>query len=397
MSSDSIGHNNHDSDTSMKSDSDIPTTGNDSQRHEVHPAAPRHVLQRIPNTAFGVPLGLAGNAILWKSLQGGTFDPDKTYTNVLNAVMWVLALLTCLVVTFLYFFKCIFHRGLVLQEYRDPSRLHFLNAPHLLLILLALGLPTELNPASTMPLRVVFGIALVAQILSNQHIYEKWLFNPGSNISCAKPPFLLSTVGWFLLANLGVTIDIEEEWGLAIPQFCLGIGSMFYLIVVFVIMISLHKHRKEMKGSPALTLLLAPPSIGVVALDAIDGTPETFSIVASVTLGWILVLFIIFSKAGPMIVREPGVLGEYWAYVFPLAAVATAFARYAAIVETLAADVLASIFIGIAGLTLLTVVWRMIFHTAKCIVQKARWGDPLLKIRSSVILPSPSTTPDDAV
>jgi len=232
----------------------------------------------------------------------------------------------------------------------------------------------------------------VAQIVSTQHVYNNWLFHSQCTISLATPPFLLSTVGWFLLANLGLSVTIEDAWGLALPQFCLGIGTMFYLVLVFTIMTSLHEHQQELKGSPSLTLLMAPPSVAVIVIDALNGTPDQFSDTAAMVLGWILILLVPFAKSGPVIKRSPRVLGEYWAYVFPLAAAATAFIRYASKVQTMASKIIASIYIAIASLAIIIVTCRMLYHTVQCMLCKAQWGDPLLNISPCITTPPPLPT-----
>ncbi|CAB9509672.1 expressed unknown protein [Seminavis robusta] len=154
----------------------------------------------------------------------------------------------------------------------------------------------------------------------------------------------------------------------------------------------LHSSTKPMKGSPSLTLLLAPPSVGIVALDTFDGDPTKFNNAAAMVLGWILVLFMLFARIGPAFVREPGVLGEYWAYVFPLAAVATAWIRYASVVNTTAATIVAAAFMSVAIVALVSVLARMTIHCFQCFRGQAQWGDPLLGVPSQLSRPEPTAT-----
>lgn len=337
-------------------------------------------------------MGLAGNAIMWKAVGAAdVFNAESMDTQVVNEVLWVAALAVALIVALCYCYKAARYWELVRQEWKCAVRVHFMNAPHLLAIMLAMGAPPRIE-VTQRTMQIVFGVGLACQTFITQFIYDHWLFNPESNISAAKPPFLLSTVGWFLLANLGLAAKIPETWGLALPQFCLGIGAMFYLMVTFAILNSLHHSRQQMRGSPSLTLLLAPPSVGTIALDMLDGDPTSFSTAASFVLGWILVLFLLFAKIGPRIAQDPGVLGEYWAYVFPLAAVATSWIRYAAVVSTTGATVVAAFFWSIAMVALLAVLVRMFLHTYRCIRHQAQWGDPVLGISSQVVVSLPSSS-----
>jgi ACR3 family arsenite efflux pump ArsB len=159
---------------------------------------------------------------------------------------------------------------------------------------------------------------------------------------------------------------------------------MFYLLATISIMNGLHASR-QLNGAPSLALLLAPPSVGFVALDALKGDITMFSTAASMVLGWILILFLLFAKIGPVFFHEPGVLGGYcWAYVSPLCAVATVWIRLATVVDNTTATVVAAFFTSIAIIALFAVITRMIVHCVQCSRAQAQWGDPLLMSPSHV-------------
>ena len=94
---------------------------------------------------------------------------------------------------------------------------------------------------------------------------------------------------------------------------CFGAGFILYLDIVIFIFSRLHVN-KGLKGSPAMFLLIAPPSVGVVALDLFNGDASDFSLFGEMLLGWVFVLLQLLIRLGPILVREPDVLGEYWAY-----------------------------------------------------------------------------------
>ncbi|CAB9509673.1 S-type anion channel [Seminavis robusta] len=122
---------------------------------------PRHVIMRIPNTAFGISMGLAGNAILWKSVgKSAIFNAANANTEALHGILWLLALLVAAWVFTCYCYKCYYHYELVVREWQHPVRVHFMNAPHLIMLMLAIGLPDRFN-ASEMALQIVFGLGLV--------------------------------------------------------------------------------------------------------------------------------------------------------------------------------------------------------------------------------------------
>jgi len=254
-----------------------------------------------------------------------------------------------------------------------------MNAPHLATIMLTLSVPSSMEPTAT-TLRAIWVAAFFLQTFLTQFVYEKWMFSKTGNIGVAQPPFMLSTVGWFLLAVLGYNAGISSAWGINLPAYCLGAGLMLYLIVVIAIFNRLHM-TPQVKGSPALTLLMAPPSVAVVAIDLFDNDPAEFNVVAEVALGWSLLLVVILIKLGPSIAKRPAVLGAYWAYIFPPAALATATLRNSTMVGGTGADVFAMFFVSLATIALIVVVCRMCLHGIQCVRGNEDWSDPLFSMR----------------
>jgi tellurite resistance protein TehA-like permease len=190
----------------------------------------------------------------------------------------------------------------------------------------------------------------------------------------AKVQFLLSIVGWFLLALLGQKAEIEQDWGLALPSFCFGAGAMFYIIVVIV----LFNGSRFERGNPALFLLCAPPSVAVTVLDNFEGDPTEFSQAAEFVLGWCLVVVLLLIRMGPTICMRPPILGVYWTYVFPLSGLASAMIQYATKQKSTASEVMATVFLAVAALVQLIVFCRSCMHSYAVLRGREEWSDPLI-------------------
>lgn len=336
---------------------------------------------RLPNTSFGISMGLAGQAIMWRSATNASFITDFVETDMISIFVWLFSLLIGVLLFGAYSLKFYFYGSLCMDEYKDSARVHFFNMPHLIAIMLTISVPTDganmvagVTPTGQ---RIVWVVTFIIQTIFTQHIYENWLFSETHTISCARPQFLLSTVGWMLLAILGAQLDIEDAWGVPLPTWCLGFGNMLYLMVAISVFNALH-YAPKAKGSPALFLLIAPPSAAVVALDLLDGDPDSFSFTAKMLLGWCMGLFLLLVRIGPKIWQAPPSLGAYWAYVFPLSALATALIRCAVVADTTGAKILALIFMAIAILATAAVWIRMMVHAYRVFAGYTEWGDPLL-------------------
>ena len=381
------------------------------------------IFSRMPNTAFGIPMGLGGHAIVWKSAakvmestNNSNFNNFASTANIMNIIVWISSLVVLCIVGICYIYKLAYNFEYVQKEWRCPTRTHFMNGPHLTLLMLGIGIPqyiTDIVGMTPTGLRIVWTTAFISQLVITQFMYEHWFFDEkqppspstttavGSNhhphhhgssrrLSCARPQFLLSTVGWFLLSVLGSICRLNEVWGINLPAFCLGAGSMLYMMVIMNIFndhnASNSKENVIKRGSPALFLLIAPPSVAVVAIDMLtveaydDGQQESsFSIVSQIILGWCLLIVILLIRLGPIITKRPPVLGIYWAYVFPSSALASALLRYASVTDTGSSYILAVVFVILSFLALIIVFCRTIYHCIKCMMVKDEsWGDPLL-------------------
>lgn len=331
---------------------------------------------RLPNTSFGIGMGLAGQASLWSMLHGtGWFELSELF----QIIFWSASLAVTTLFLALYLLKLLFYWNLVADELNNPVRVHFFNMPHLILMLLALAVPDCLFDDLGIGRQIIWGIAFCFQVGFTSFVYEDWLFSKIKTIQCAQPQFLLSTVGWMLLATLGAVAKITERWGLALPEMCFGVGIILYFMVTISIFNSMHQRpAQQQKGSPALFLLMAAPSIGAVALDLLEDIPNEFAAGSYYLLGWSWTLVLLLVRIGPQIARRPPVLGAYWAYVFPLSSLATASLRYAWEVSTIGSQLLAFAAVMLSFVALAVVFVRMSYHTILVALGEAEWTDPLL-------------------
>mmetsp|Transcript_5999 Transcript_5999/g.12658 ORF Transcript_5999/g.12658 Transcript_5999/m.12658 type:complete len:380 (-) Transcript_5999:491-1630(-) len=106
------------------------------------------VLLRMPNTAFGMPMGLAAHAIMWRSLgRADRLDSLGGRDGVLSVgrLCWYSACVTGGTAAALYGYKIVTSFSLVRAEYLNEVRCHFFNAPNLIFIMLLLGVPDDVE------------------------------------------------------------------------------------------------------------------------------------------------------------------------------------------------------------------------------------------------------------
>ena len=177
----------------------------------------------------------------------------------------------------------------------------------------------------------------------------------------------------FAISNRGEICDLRNEWGIGLTTMCFGAGFLLYIDLIIFIFAQLHENT-GMKGSPSMFLLIAVPSIGVVSLVMMEILPF-----AEMLLGWVLVLLVLLFGIGPRLLKAPSVMGEYWAYVFPLASASSACIRYAGVMQTKSTETLAIIMICIALAAVFTVIGKMSYHMIQCLRNVEQWRDPLFE------------------
>ena len=245
------------------------------------------------------------------------------------------------------------------------------NAPNLALLMLTIGCPTAWYDAAFC--QAIWLFCFTWQAVLTNRFYSRWLFRDSQ--PPADLPNLLSVVGWFLLSILASNTGIDAAAGLGLGAFCFGCGCFFASVVYVTILQQLH--QKALKGNPATFLMLAPISVASLALPGLSGS---YNQVCKALLGIAIFVLSIVAGAGPKILAEPSVLGVYWAYVFPIAALATSAVANAEVEDSVLSKALAWILMAMALLSLLVVFCRMSYHHIKVMRGVAIWNDPFGKV-----------------
>ena len=149
---------------------------------------------------------------------------------------------------------------------------------------------------------------------------------------------------------------------------------VFYSFAVISVIQGLAE-KPHLKGEPVLFLLIAPPSVAATCFANFHG--GRFRGVPVSVLGYALVMLSVLLLSGPKLAGEPKLLGSYWAYVFPVAALGSACINYAAYENSPEAKAVAWVVFIIAETLLILVFVRTMYHSAQVARGRALWRDPL--------------------
>ncbi len=173
--------------------------------------------------AFGISMGIAGHAIMWKGMRNAEFVKsrmDVEVVDILNSICFYLSASVAGFVAICYLYKIYTSFLLVKNEYLNEVRCHFFNAPNVIFIMLLIGLPVHIrcsNESETFcvyvlseflvdcrtqflfilpALRILWALAFCYQVLMTQFIYKAWMFSKRRNFTGKWEGRRCSGYGW---------------------------------------------------------------------------------------------------------------------------------------------------------------------------------------------------------
>jgi tellurite resistance protein len=268
-------------------------------------AEPR--LRHFPVSFFAVVMGLTGLAIAWHKAQTTFALPLDLATPLL-----VLAGALFCVLLALYLTKLVRWREAVIAELGNPVLLNFFPTISISMLLLAVGtLPHWPGVAGVL---WVLGSSL--HLLLTLYVMGVWIHHEHFEIHHLNPAWFIPMVGNVLVPIAGVPLGFSE-----IAWFFFSVGILFWLILFTIIVYRmLFHHPLPERLMPTFFILIAPPAVGFIAYLQLAGGLDPFARVLYYS-GLFLTL-LLATQIGRFL-RISFYL-SWWAYSFPLAAIAIA-------------------------------------------------------------------------
>ncbi|CAF2150418.1 unnamed protein product [Brassica rapa] len=314
-------------------------------------------LLRFPITSYGMCLGVSSQAIMWKTLATTNAERFLHLTQVVNHVLWWISLVLLLAVSITYLFKTIFFFQAVRREFKHPIRVNFFFAPLISVLFIALGIPHSIT--SNLP-SMLWYFLMAPVLFLEMKIYGQWMSGGQRRLSkVANPTNHLAIIGNFAGALLGASMGLEEG-----PMFFFAVGLAYYLVLFVTLYQRLPTNETLPKElHPVFFLFVAAPAVASMAWTQLCGSFDLGS-----RFYYFISLFLYFS----LVVRINFFRGfkfslAWWAYTFPMTAVATATIKYSGEVTGLATQVLSIVMSGAATLMVIGVLVLTVVHAfVKC-------------------------------
>lgn len=264
-------------------------------------------LQHFPAAWFATVMGLGGLTIAWQHAEAILQLPIR-----LSNWLLVISTLMFIALAGLYAAKALKYHDSVVQEWGHPIKINFVPTISIGLILLSIAwLPIQ--PAYS---KLLWLIGTMIHLLLTLYVTTQWVHYSRFEISHMNPAWFIPVVGNILVPIAGVAhAPVEVSW------FFFSIGLTFWPILLTIIFyrVIFHGSLPE-RLMPTLFILIAPPAAGFLAYVKLTGNVDAFAhVLYNSALFFTLLLFF----QAKWFARLKFTL-SWWAYSFPLAAIAIA-------------------------------------------------------------------------
>ncbi|KAL5056409.1 hypothetical protein RYX36_037091 [Vicia faba] len=297
------------------------------------------ILTEIHAGYFRISLSLSIQSLLWKILIEPIKDAHflrHIFTLIPSTALtflWSLALFTLLTLSFLYLLKCLLHFDKVKDEFSNQIGVNYMFAPWISWLLLLESSP--IVPPATLHYKILWLVFVAPIVILDVKIYGQWFTKGNMFLSMvANPTSQMSVVGNLVAAQAAAEMGWKES---SICFFSLGI--VHYLVLFVTLYQRLPGNNKiPAMLRPVFFLFFAAPSMASLAWHSVCGYFDTAS-----KMLFFLSLFLFLSLVSRPLLFKKSMKKfsvAWWAYSFPLTALAIASTQYAHEVKGIMAHVI---------------------------------------------------------
>lgn len=267
----------------------------------------RERLKNFPISFFAVVMGLTGATIAWhraEALLG--------WTSGFSIFLLGVSELIFIGILAAYALKALRHPEEIRKEFKNITKLSFFPTISISLLLLSIA-TMDLFPGLSKGLWI---IGTVLHFLMSVTVISIWIRHPSLEINHISPAWFIPVVGNILVPIAGVAYAPAE-----ISWFFFSIGLVFWVALFTILFYRLLFHNPlPERLLPTLFILIAPPAVGFISYVKLTGGVDS---AARILYYFGLFIFVLMIPQLKMLARIKYYL-SWWAYTFPLAALAIA-------------------------------------------------------------------------
>lgn len=260
-------------------------------------------LKYLPISIFSMIMGSVGLTLAWQHAAHTLGTPVQ-----IAQAMAILAAVLMLILTGSYLLKTLRYPEAVITEFKHPIKISFFPAFSISLLLFSIAT----LPVSMLLSQLLWLMGAAIHLLLTLHVITQWIHQTHFKVVHSTPAWFIPVVGNILVPIAGVQHGyVEISW------FYFAIGIVFWIVLKTLIFNRILFHEPlPAKLLPTLFILIAPPALGFIAYQQLNGgVIDTF---ARILYYLDLFLVLLLLTQWRYFIRLPFFV-SWWAYSFPLA------------------------------------------------------------------------------
>jgi tellurite resistance protein len=307
----------------------------------------------LPVSIFAIVMGLVGLSLAWHKAYEVLAVPA-----LIGEILRAFASLLFIFLFIIYAIKVVSHPQAIRDELAHPIRINFFATISVSILLLA----TAWLPDIPRTAFILWSIGSILHLIISLRIMSNWMFQPHYELKHVNPTWFIPIVGNIIVPIVGVKVtQIELSW------FFFSIGIVFWLILLTIILNRIFFYEPlSSRLIPTLFILLAPPSVGVIAWLSLVGKFDAFAHILYYTALFFALLLI---NNASRFLYVPFYISA-WAYSFPLAAFTISTLQIAKISGLLVLTWLGYSFLFLVSIVIIALIIRTliaVWHEEICL------------------------------
>ncbi len=311
------------------------------------PVCEKNRLKFFPIMMYAIVMGMSGITIMYQKA-----DIWLGFPSIIGTVLMLITTAIFGIISLIYITKFFKYAPAVKKEFSHPVRINFFAAVSISMLMLAI-----IYKESYPTISALFwypGTAL--HFYLTMYTISFWI-NHNQELDHSNPAWFIPIVGNVLVPVAGVGFASQ---GILMYFFTSGI---FFWITLFAILLNriIFHHQLASKFMPTLFILIAPPAVGFIAYFKMFGVIDTFAMMLF-NLALFFTLLIAFMYKNFLKIKF---FISWWAFVFPLAAMAiSSMLMYHQMKDT-TLYVLSYTMVIVTTVVIAVVIYQTILHMQK--------------------------------
>ncbi|WP_024954386.1 SLAC1 anion channel family protein [Sulfurospirillum arcachonense] len=304
-------------------------------------------LKFFPIMMYAIVMGMSGLTIMYQKAAIWLDFPVQ-----IGIVLMYVTTAIFFAVSFIYITKYFKYSMAIKKEFAHPVRINFFAAISISMLMLAIIYKEHYATISA----CFWYPGAILHFYLTMHTISFWI-NHNQELDHSNPAWFIPVVGNVLVPVAGVGF---ASHGLLMYFFSVGI---FFWIILFAILLNriIFHHQLAIKFMPTLFILIAPPAVGFIAYFKIFGVIDTFAMILF-NLALFFTLLVAFMYKNFIKLKF---FISWWAFVFPLAAMAISSMLMYHKTNDLLLLALSYVMLSVTTMVIAVVAYQTIIHMNK--------------------------------